>query len=156
VGATPMSLPSRRIAGILLLTLVTVEFGGYFMTRISRGQEELTEFQTSFARAGHGHAGVLIVLALVCLVLADAIKLGGAVGYVARLAIPAAAVLMSAGFFLSSMGVGVTEPNGWIAVLWLGAACLAVGVVTLGVALLRRPRTPSAGTGARSSHDQKG
>jgi hypothetical protein len=149
--AVHMSLVSRRIAGVLLLTLATVEFGGYFMTRISRGQEELTDFQTSFARAGHGHAGVLIVLALVCLLLADAIDLQGAMGYVARLAVPAAAVLMSAGFFLSSMGEARTEPNGWILLLWLGAAFLAVGVVALGVALLLSTRTRPASPAVMSS-----
>jgi hypothetical protein len=140
VRSFQLSRASRRIAGLLLLTLVTVEFGGYFLTQVARGQEELTEFQTAFARAGHGHAGVLIVLALVCLVLADAIELGGALGYVARLAVPAAAVLMSAGFFLSSTGEGLTAPNDWIVVLWRGAASLAAGVVTLGVALLRSAR----------------
>lgn len=135
-----MSAPSRRIAGLLLLALVTVESGGYFLTTVASGRQELTEFQVAFARAGHAHAGVLIVLGLVCLLLADAAGLYGALGYVARLAIPAAAVLMSAGFFLSSAGEGLTEPNGLIVVLWLGAACLTVGVVGLGVALLRSSR----------------
>lgn len=50
---------------------------------------------------------------------------------------PLAAILMSAGFFLSSMGPGRTEPNALIVVLWLGAASLTVGVLTLGVLLLR-------------------
>lgn len=128
---------SRKIAGLLLLTLVAVEFGGYFLTRVVSGQEQLTDFQTGFARAGHAHAGVLIVLSLVCLLLADAVELRGALAYVARLAVPAAAVLMSAGFFLSSMGEGLNEPNDWILVLWLGAASLTAGVVTLGIAMLR-------------------
>lgn len=140
MGPLPMSVPSRRIAGLLLLALVTVELGGYYLTGVASGREALTEFQVAFARAGHAHAGVLIVLALVCLLLADAAGLRGALGYVARLAIPAAAVLMSAGFFLSSAGEGRTEPNGLIVVLWLGAACLTVGVVGLGVALLRSTR----------------
>jgi hypothetical protein len=135
-----MSAPSRRIAGLLLLALVTVESGGYFLTTVASGRQELTEFQVAFARAGHAHAGVLIVLGLVCLLLADAAGLYGGLGYVARLAIPAAAVLMSAGFFLSSAGEGLTEPNGLIVVLWLGAACLTAGVVGLGVALLRSSR----------------
>lgn len=141
-----MSAPSRRIAGLLLLALVTVEFGGYFLTRVASGREELTDFQVAFARAGHAHAGVLIVLGLVCLLLADAVGLRGALGYVARLAIPAAAVLMSAGFFLSSAGEGLTEPNRLIVVLWLGAACLTVGVVGLGVALLRSSRWTPEGS----------
>jgi hypothetical protein len=65
-----------------------------------------------------------------------------AFGYLARLAIPAAAVLMPTGFFLSSMDDGATEPNGLVVLLWLGAACLTVGVVSLGLALLLGTGTP--------------
>jgi hypothetical protein len=35
------------------------------------------------------------------------------------------------------MGAGRTEPSGLIVVLWLGAASLAAGVISLGIALLR-------------------
>jgi hypothetical protein len=132
-----LSTASRTIAGALLLILVTVEFGGYFLTKIVRGAVPMTPFQQSFARAGHAHAGVLITLGLVGLVLADATSLDGAVGWLARLGIPVAAALMSAGFFFSSMGRGeVTKPNRLIVLVWLGALSLATGVVTLGLGLL--------------------
>lgn len=137
-----LSRASRRIAGLLLLSLVAVESGGYYLTRVASGAVELTEFQTAFARAGHAHAGVLVSLSLVAVMLADAAGLTGAFGYLARLAIPAAAILMPTGFFLSSMDDGATEPNGLVMFLWLGAACLAVGVVSLGVALLRGTTQP--------------
>jgi len=132
-----LSRTSRRIAGLLLLSLVTIEFGGYYLTRVASGQVELTGFQVAFSRAGHAHAGVLVTLSLVAVVLADATRLRGALGYIARLGIPLAAILMSSGFFLSSMGAGRTEPNGFIVVLWLGGISLAVGAVSLGVALVR-------------------
>lgn len=131
-----LSAPSQCIAGVVLLTIVTIEFGGWFLTKAVRGQVPMTEFQRNFARAGHAHAGVLVTLALVCLVLADATQLTGALGWVARLGVPVAAVLMSAGFFVSSAGRDVHRPNGLIALLWLGALSLAVGVVTLGIGLL--------------------
>ena len=55
----------------------------------------------------------------------------------ARLGVPVAAALISAGFFVSSMGKGeVTKPNRLIWLVWLGALSLAVGVVTLGLGLL--------------------
>src|SRR4051812_46969554 len=60
-----MTDASRSIAGVILLTIVTIQFGGYFMTRIVRGQVPMTDFQKSFARAGHAHAGVLVILSLV-------------------------------------------------------------------------------------------
>ncbi|GAB3649469.1 hypothetical protein [Glycomyces tarimensis] len=131
-----LSDASRLIAGIVLLTVVTVEFGGTFMLKIVRGKVPMTDFQKRFARAGHAHAGVLITLGLVCLVLADATELTGVVGGLARAGVPLAAIFMSAGFFLASLGKDVTRPNRLIALLWIGAAFLAAGVVTLGVGLL--------------------
>jgi hypothetical protein len=132
-----LSQDSRYIAGAVLLTIVGIEFGGWFMTRIVGGKVRMTEFQKSFARAGHAHAGVLVTLGLVTLILADAAALDGLLGWLARVGTPAAAALMSAGFFFSSMGRGeVTRPNKLIWVVWLGALSLAVGVVTLGLGLL--------------------
>lgn len=132
-----LSDASRYIAGAVLLTIVTIEFGGWFLTRIAQGARPMTDFQKSFARAGHGHAGVLVILSLVCLLLADASSLSGAAGWVARLGVPVAAVLMSAGFFAASIGKGeVTKPNGLIVIVYIGAASLAAGVITLGVGLL--------------------
>jgi hypothetical protein len=131
-----LSDESRYVAGVLLITIVTIEFGGWFMTKIVRGQVPMTDFQKAFARAGHAHAGVLVTLGLICQVLADATTLSGAADWVARLGVPAAAILMSGGFFASSAGRGVTQPNRFFWVLWLGAAALAAGTVTLGVGLL--------------------
>ncbi|GAA4685660.1 hypothetical protein [Phytohabitans rumicis] len=131
-----MSDASRVVAGIMLLTIVTIEFGGWFMTKIVRGQVPMTDFQKAFARAGHAHAGVLVTLGLVCQLLADATTLDGVADWVARLGVPAAAILMSGGFFASSAGKDVTQPNRFFAILWAGAACLAAGTITLGVGLL--------------------
>jgi hypothetical protein len=136
MAVIPLSDASRVVAGLLFLTIVTIEFGGWFMTKIVRGDVPMTDFQKSFARAGHAHAGVLVTLGLVCQLLADATTLTGAVGWLARLGVPAAAVLMSGGFFASSAGRGVTGPNRFIAILWLGAASLAASVITLGIGLL--------------------
>jgi len=66
----------------------------------------------------------------------NAADIGGALGWIARLGVPIAAALMSAGFFLSSIGHGRTQPNGLMAMVWLGAASLGAGVVTLGIGLL--------------------
>ncbi len=53
-------------------------------------------------------------------------------------AVPLAAILMPAGFFLSSMGAGREQPSRLIWLTYAGALSLAVGVVTLGLALLLR------------------
>jgi Ni,Fe-hydrogenase I cytochrome b subunit len=131
-----LSADSRSTAGILLLTIVAIEYGGWFMLRVVRGGQPATPFQQAFFRAGHAHAGVLVILSLVCQIYADGISMSGAVALLARNAVPIAAILMSAGFFLSATGRGVTRPNRFIFVLYAGIVSLALGVVSLGVGLL--------------------
>jgi hypothetical protein len=131
-----LSPESRSTAGVLLLTLVAVEYGGIFMLRVTRGQVPMTDFQRSFARAGHAHAGVLVLLSLVGLILVDATALSGPLAILARNGIWVAAILMPAGFFFSSAGRNVTKPNSLIVLLYLGIATLTVGVISLGIGLL--------------------
>lgn len=127
---------SRMIAGAILITIVTIQIGGWFMTKIARGDVPMTDFQKSFARAGHGHAGVLVILSLVGLLYVDQTGLTGLGLWVGRLGIPVAAILMSGGFFAASAGQGRTKPSKLIVMLWVGAASLAAGVLTLGIGLL--------------------
>lgn len=134
--ALSLGVESRIIAGVVLLTIVTIEFGGWFLTRIVRGAVPMTEFQKSFARAGHAHAGVLVILGLVGLLYVDSTSLTGVFLWLGRLGVPIAAILMSAGFFVSSAGKNVTKPNALIWLLWIGAAFLAAGVLSLGIGLI--------------------
>jgi hypothetical protein len=127
---------SRILAGITLLSIVTIEFGGYFLTRVVRGAVPMTPFQQAFARAGHAHAGVLVTLGLVGILYADLARLDGVVGWLSRIGILAAAILMPGGFFASSAGKDRTGPNGAIVLVWIGAACLAAGALSLGVGVL--------------------
>ena len=131
-----LSEESRRLAGVLFLALVTVETGGLYMLKIVRGREEVTPFQEKFSRAGHAHAGVLLVLALLCQPFVDASGLSGGWEWLARSGVAVAALLMPGGFFFSSMGRGRTEPNGLIALVFAGAAVLALSLATLGIGLL--------------------
>jgi hypothetical protein len=131
-----LSSTTLNTAGIILLTIVAVEYGGWFMLRVVRGRQPATPFQQAFFRAGHAHAGVLLVLALVGQILADAVHMSGLFAFFARTGIWAAAILMSAGFFLSAAGKGVTEPNRFIVLLYVGIAGLSLGVVSLGIGLL--------------------
>jgi hypothetical protein len=131
-----LSPEARSTAGILLLTLVAVESGGLYMLRIVRGGGALTGFQKAFARAGHAHAGVLVTLSLVVQLVADGAHLSGPLAVPARSAIPLAAILMPAGFFLSSAGKGATQPNAVVWLLYAGAVSLGVGALALGAGLL--------------------
>ena len=124
------------LAGVLLLALVTVETGGLYLLKLWRSREGVTDFQMGFARAGHAHAGVLLVLSLAALLYADTAGLSGVWNWLARTGVPIAAILMPAGFFFSSMGQGRTRPNRLVGLVLAGAVMLALGLASLGVGLL--------------------
>ena len=131
-----LSPAARTTAGTLLMTIVLVEFGGLYVLRLVTNRQAATPFQKTFARAGHAHAGVLVSLALICQIFADTAVLEGPLAAAARSGVPLAAILMPAGYFLSSMSRGATEPNRLIVLIYAGAVSLAAGVVALGIGLL--------------------
>src|SRR3954465_10938590 len=108
---------ARTTAGIVALTVVAVESAGAFMLRVQSGREPATDFQKSFYRAGHAHAGVLVTLGLVCLLLGEATSLTGFWRWVAQTGVLLAAIVMPAGFFFSAMGRGREAPNRAVALL---------------------------------------
>ena len=131
-----LSPDSLHLAGVLLLTVVAIESGGYYMLSLWTRRNTKTPFQIGFARAGHAHAGVLVILSLVIQIYADAAGMSGILGAIAREGVPAAAILMPAGFFLSSIGAGRTSPNGFIWLTIAGTVTLGVGVLALGFGLV--------------------
>lgn len=56
--------PTRLFPIIVLLSLVTVEYGGWALLGFLTGHGTLGAFRERFFRAGHAHAGVLLVLSL--------------------------------------------------------------------------------------------
>ena len=132
-----LSPQATSTAGVLLLSLLAVEWGGSFLLRVTQGGVEATDLQRRLYRAGHAHAGVLVTLGLVTVLFTEASGLTGIPAQVARSGVPFAAILMSGGFFLAASGRGRTRarPAGLVLV-WLGALSLALGAGTLGVGLL--------------------
>lgn len=131
-----LSEGAQITAGVVLLAAITVTSGGWFLTRVVRGSVPATDFQKSFFRAGHAHAGVLIILGLVCLLLTESTSLTGFWQWLSRTGVLVAAILMPAGFFLSAVGSGRTEPNRLIVLLWAGAGFLVAGLGACGLGLL--------------------
>ncbi len=131
-----ISTASLSTAGILLVAIVFIEWGGVHVLSLTRGRRAATPFQLTFARAGHAHAGVLVILSLVAQLYIDAAQPAGLLEALARNGITLAAILIPAGFFLSSAGRDRTEPNRWIWLVYGGGVVLAIGVLALGVSLL--------------------
>jgi hypothetical protein len=138
-----VSPESRRVAGLLLLILPTVMIGGVSILTLLVGDPAYMRnpLRQDLWRAGHAHAGVLLVLSLVVLRYVDEARLTPRLKTFVRAAAPSAAILMPLAFFLSVLNPDATEPNGLITLAYVGAAVLAAGVVLLGVGLLRSTRT---------------
>ena len=141
-----MSPQSRLVAGIVLIIVPTVEIGGASILSLliadpSYGQNDLRQ---DLWRAGHAHAGVWLVLSLVALRYVDEASLSEGMRWVVRLAFPVAAVLMALAFFLSVIPEDAREPNGLIYLAYVAGLLLAVGLLLLGVGLIRGRRASRA------------
>lgn len=89
-------------------------------------------------RAGHAHAGVLLLFSLIAILLAEYAQLSMTLKRLATTLIPLAAILLPAAFFLSVPSPDATRPSGLINLAYVGALSLAAGVIILGVGLIRR------------------
>jgi len=136
-----MTRDARILSGIILLTVPAIQYGGYFLLRSlmdrSSGYME-SPMRQNFFRAGHAHAGVLVLLALICQPLADAAALPAGLLWLARTGAAWAAILMPLGFFLSMPSPDTTRPDRMVYCIYAGAVLLALSIVTLGIGLLRR------------------
>jgi drug/metabolite transporter superfamily protein YnfA len=138
-----MSRDTQMIAGILLVVLPSVMFGGLSILAL------LTQHAPGFVdnplrhdlwRAGHAHAGVYLVLSLVMLRYVDEALLSPFWKWIARTGAPIAAILIPAAFFLSVASPTATEPNGLLNLAYIGALFLATAVLSLGIGLIRAAR----------------
>ena len=135
-----MSRESRMLAGVLLVVLPSVMYGGLtILTMLIGGADGIQNnpLRHDLWRAGHAHAGVYLVLSLVMLRYVDEALLSPFWKWLARAGAPIAAILIPAAFFLSVLSPGATQPNGLMNLAYVGAVFLAAAVVTLGIGLIR-------------------
>jgi hypothetical protein len=135
-----MSDDSIRTAGILLVIFPTVVFGGasllwHWITRHTAYYQR--GVRRELWRAGHAHAGVLLILSLVALMLVDHAELSDGWKQLVRSSVPAAAILLPVAMFLSIAGPRAERPNRLVNLAYLGAISLTIGMLTLGVGLIR-------------------
>ncbi len=141
-----ISRESRKMAGVLLVILPTVVFGGVSVLTMLINDPEYMEnaLRQDLWRAGHAHAGVLLVLSLVALRYVDETNLSKRLKAFVREAIPASAILLPMGFFLSVLSPDATDPNALIYLAYLGAVVLVAGLLVLGIGLIRKDDAQSA------------
>jgi hypothetical protein len=92
----PMTREARLLSGIILITIPTIQYGGYFLltSLIDKGSGYMDNpLRQNFFRAGHAHAGVIVILSLVCQILADAAVLPSPLVWFVRIGVPLSAIL---------------------------------------------------------------
>ena len=127
-------------AGVLLITVTAVEFGGLsllkFIGRRDPGYLDNPVRRYLF-RAGHAHAGVFVMLALIGLLYLQAAALTPVTKDLVKLGLVLPPILMPLGFFLAVASPRSERPNRLIALVYIGGLSLAAAAVTLGIGLLR-------------------
>ena len=135
-----MTREARVMSGIILITVPTIQHGGYFLlTSLMNKSSGYMDnpLRQNFFRAGHAHAGVIVILSLICQILADSATLPNPLHWFVRIGVPLAAILMSAGFFFSVLPPTATQPSGAVSLIYAGAVVLAIAVISLGIGLVR-------------------
>ena len=128
--------PTTVLPVIVLLSLVGVEYGGWALLGFLTGSGQLGEFREQFFRAGHAHAGVLLVLSLVYFLYLDRTGYSTGVQWLAGLLLLVGIIAQSGGFFLH-MGLGQKDRSSLGTVVTrTGALLIAAALVVLALGLL--------------------
>ena len=120
--------PVRVFAVVVLISLPTVMFGGYSLLRLL-GQGQLSAFQATYFRAGHAHAGVLLVFALAYLAFLSRTDFATGLRWLAAVLLTIGILAQSGGMFLH-MAIG--EARKWSA----GNSLTTAGAVVLAASSL--------------------
>lgn len=134
-----LSRDAKVFAGIILLAVPTVQYGGLFVLGLlthgaagTGGMEAgLNAEQLALFRAGHAHAGVWLILSLVIQVLLDAARLPSSTKWLARIAAPVGTLALSGGFF----GLAFQTAFRWL--LYFGGLAMFCSLLLTAVGLLR-------------------
>ena len=122
---------------VIIISLVTVEIGGASLLRMLTTNSELSEFDEQFFRAGHGHAGVLLILSLVYFLYLDRTELSEQTQWIAGGALALGVLAQSGGFFLH---LALGEPNrgsAGTAMTIGGGILIAIALAALAFGLVR-------------------
>jgi hypothetical protein len=132
--------PTRLFSIVGWILLPTVMFGGYSLLQLMVNGNILTPFQVTYFRAGHGHAGVLLLVALLYHSYLDKTSLPNRIKWAACAAMLVSVLAISGGFFVHMMiGERQSSPAGVILIV-VGALVLTLDAFLLVYGLIKSPR----------------
>jgi len=113
------------------IALPTVMYGGYSLLRLVNRGNILTPFQVTYFRAGHAHAGVLLVMSLLYYTFLDQTRLSTSIKLAACIGLVVGILAQSGGFFLHMLLGQPNQPSIGTRVTSVGALLLAAAVLVL-------------------------
>jgi hypothetical protein len=133
-----MSPDTRLMVGLSLILIPTIVYGGLIVLGVvtnrlmgSPGPTNLSPMQIAYYRAGHAHAGVLTLLAMLLQIAVDYAAIPSFLVWPVRVGGIAASILVSGGFF------AVAHRRSLRIILYTGAVLVAATTLTVGVGLIR-------------------
>ena len=123
--------PIRLFSIISWILLPTVMFGGYSLLHLQVRKEVLTPFQETYFRAGHAHAGVLLLLSLLYYQYLGHTSSSILVRWTACAAVLGGLLAIAGGFFLHVARGEPGRGSAGVLVTNLGAGLLALATLFL-------------------------
>jgi hypothetical protein len=121
------------------IALPTVMYGGYSLLRLINRDNALTPFQVSWFRAGHAHAGVLLLMSLLYYIFLDETSYSLAVKHLACAIVVVGIVTQSGGFFVHMIVGRPNEASIGNTVSAIGAVLLVCAILLLLYGLMTAP-----------------
>jgi hypothetical protein len=134
-----MSDAARWMVALAFISLPTIAFGGTFLLSILKraaGTEKITAVQRDYFRAGHAHAGVLVLLAIVGQFALDYSRFDEWAVWALRIGLFVSPLLISGGFFGGAPRTADGPPGPLVKLIPVGAVVLGLSTVGLGISLL--------------------
>jgi hypothetical protein len=111
--------------------LPTVMYGGYALLALLTRPEKPTDFQRTWFRAGHAHAGILLVVLLVFIEYLERTTLSGTLKHTACGIFVLGTLMQSGGFFVHMMRGKEGAPSIGTRISSFGACILTVAIAIL-------------------------
>ena len=134
-----MSDASRWMVAIAFISLPTIAFGGYFLLSILKKQvrtENISGIQREYFKAGHAHAGVLVILSIIGQLVLDYSLFNETLVWAMRIGLFAAPLLISGGFFGGAPRTSESKPGALVKLIPLGAVVMSLSTLGVGLSLL--------------------